>query len=156
MKTQRTKGICRLCKKSKMVSKLKECKTCHDQNTISYWKDQLWVLVKTLVKKRDGDYCVTCGNFCEGANKHAGHFFTGASCPLSLYFDRRNIHVQDYHCNINLSGNWPEYYKFMQRTYGDDVIKEMWVIKDQMKGERWEIPRYKEEIEIVKKEIEAL
>lgn len=129
-----------------MVSKLNLCQRCDLEGTITYWRDKLWKKVKEIVKERDGDRCVTCGKVVTGGDKQAGHFLTGASCSPTLYFHLKNVHVQCYRCNINLSGNWPEYYKFMEIRYGLETILELRTQKDLLKGERWDIERYKEEL----------
>lgn len=145
-KTPRSKGICKKCKEKRMVSKLNLCQTCHLEGTITYWRDKLWTAFKIFIKERDADVCVTCGQHITGGDKQAGHFLTGASCPPTLYFHPKNVHPQCYRCNINLSGNWPEYYKFMEIRYGIETINELRTQKDLLKGERWSIERYKEEL----------
>lgn len=150
MKTQKIKGICKRCKKMKLVSKLNECEKCHRESTTTFWRKKLWETMKIYIKNRDNFTCITCNKQVEGANCHAGHFLTGASCPVSVYFDERNVHVQCYHDNVNLSGNWPDYYKFMLKKYGQEVIDELWARKDLMKGERWDILQYQQKIKYYK------
>lgn len=153
---KKSKGTCKFCKKIKLVSKMNECDKCHREHTITYWRDKLWETLKKYVKERDHYTCVTCWKQVEGSNCQAGHFFTGASCPVSVYFDEENVHVQCYRCNISLSGNWPEYYKFMLRKYGQETIDKLWRMKDHLKGERWEIPEYKTKIEYYEKKYAIL
>lgn len=54
----------------------------------------------------------------------AGHFIPQAQGDAVRY-DIRNIAPQCYRCNINLGGNGPEYYPYMERTHGKEVIDEL-------------------------------
>lgn len=64
--------------------------------------------------------CCTCGTPGHYKEMHAGHFqsrgFHGSR------FDERNVHLQCVHCNCFRDGNGPEYFRFMQDKYGDEVI----------------------------------
>lgn len=52
-----------------------------------------------------------------------GHFIPGRH--LSVCFDERNCHAQCYVCNVRLKGNAVVYFRKMQETYGDEIIKEL-------------------------------
>lgn len=92
-------------------------------------KKKLWKLTSEYVRRKNADSngyvsCVTCGLTKHYKEIQAGHFIPKAQ-GLSIYFDLRNIHPQCYRCNINLGGNGPEYYTFMLREYGTEVIDEL-------------------------------
>lgn len=86
--------------------------------SVSKLKKELWKLFSLFIRRRDNFICVTCGKYATGSGMHAGHFITGATCSAELYFDETNVHAQCYHCNLNLSGNWVRYEKFMVEKYG--------------------------------------
>ena len=44
-------------------------------------------------------------------------------------WDERNAHGQCIRCNHFLGGNEAEYYRFMQRKYGQRVIDELFELK---------------------------
>jgi hypothetical protein len=86
---------------------------------------KLWKLVSEFVRSRDKNICFTCGRYAEGSSYHAGHFISASVCPVSLKYDLGNIHGQCFHCNINLSGNWPNYYEKMIQVYGMVKVEEL-------------------------------
>lgn len=53
----------------------------------------------------------------------AGHFVPGRGNGVLL--DERGVHPQCYRCNCILHGNLIEYYPFMVRTYGQEVVDEL-------------------------------
>jgi len=46
----------------------------------------------------------------------------------AILFDERNVHVQCYRCNMPLHGNVYWYGKFMEKTYGQEVIDELFAL----------------------------
>lgn len=67
--------------------------------------------------------CVTCGKIYRFNYLQAGHFIPGRK--NSVLFNERCVHAQCFRCNVVLGGNWPLYYRFMQRTYGQETIEEL-------------------------------
>jgi len=67
--------------------------------------------------------CVTCGKIYPFAKLQAGHFVPGRR--NAGLFDERGVHAQCYACNVGLHGNWPEYLRFMELEYGQEVIDEL-------------------------------
>jgi hypothetical protein len=61
----------------------------------------------------------------------AGHFIPGRH--NSVIYDERNVHPQCYACNVMMHSNPIKYFRFMQQTYGDEVIEELERIDRQMK-----------------------
>ncbi len=78
--------------------------------------------LKTTGTKKWG-YCVTCGTLYHYKKLQAGHFTCGRKD--AVLFEESGIHAQCYRCNIERSGEWPTYYKFMQAEYGQDEIERL-------------------------------
>ena len=64
--------------------------------------------------------CVTCGKRDKWQNMQAGHYIHG-----TLFLIPDLVHVQCYHCNINLNGNLIAYHNFMLKKYGQKAIDKM-------------------------------
>lgn len=86
-------------------------------------KKKLWRLFAQFIKQRDGMFCVTCGEYCEGRNRQAGHYMPKGACGLEYYFGETNVHVQCAKCNCFLHGNIPNYRKFIIRKYGKKELE---------------------------------
>jgi len=99
---------------------------------LTKWKKEFWKVFSEYIKKRDKNICFTCGAQVEGVNSHAGHYRTGATCKLPLYFDERNVHCQCFNCNINLSGNWYPYQARMHAKYGKEIDAEFDVLNQKV------------------------
>ena len=78
-------------------------------------KEKAWKAFSLYIRTRDGN-CVTCG----GASQQAGHFIDGRH--NAVLFSEMGVHGQCYHCNMGLKGNKLEYFLFMEKTYGREVI----------------------------------
>ena len=83
---------------------------------IAKLKIKLWELCRQLTKKEWGDSCYTCGRVVT-KGMHTGHYITSSTCSIPLRYEKRNLKPQCYHCNINLSGNWPSYMKRMESEH---------------------------------------
>lgn len=141
------KETCKICKKEKELDKLRQCKKCKIENSIKFWKKKLWEKLREHIIDRDKSTCFTCNAYgLLGGNRQGGHFITGATCPPSLYFDTRNVHIQCYRCNVSLSGNWVEYERKMIIMYGKKTVDELKDIQKKRQGERWTVEDYKNEI----------
>lgn len=147
----KSKGKSQKNKKKPTGNKNKRRRT--NKNTITWHKKKLWKLFSKYIRERDNYTCFTCGKHATGSGMHAAHFITGATCPISLYFDERNVHAGCYHCNINLSGNWVVYEEKMIHKYGQDVVDELKKNRTHLIGERKEIPWYQEKIKHYEKEL---
>lgn len=121
-------------------------------------KKKLWKLTSELVRREHADHvgyasCVTCGTTKHYKELQAGHFIPKKK-GNSIYFERSNIHPQCYQCNINLGSNGPEYFRYMQKRYGDDEIERLRELaKTQVK---FTVSDYEEMIEEVEKELNSL
>lgn len=79
-------------------------------------KDKLWRECKRIIRERHGNTCYTCGKKgLEGSNWQTGHYIPSSICSASMRYDLDNLRPQCYRCNINLSGNWPEYEIHLQK-----------------------------------------
>lgn len=97
--------------------------------TITSLRNKLWKLTSLYVRLRGSDFddncsCVTCGHTRHYKEMQAGHFIPKAQGNATAW-DLRNIHPQCYRCNINLGGNGAEYFPFMLKTYGSEVVDEL-------------------------------
>lgn len=54
---------------------------------------------------------------------HAGHFQSRGH--HGTRFGETNVHLQCIHCNTYRDGAGPDYFRFMQDKYGDEVIDEI-------------------------------
>lgn len=101
----------------------------------------LWELCKTLTRAKYGNTCYTCGKTgLEGANWHTGHFITKSICSTELAYDLANLRPQDYHCNINLSGNWPVFEANLIRDHGQGYVDELKNRNRETKGRKFGTP----------------
>jgi len=70
-------------------------------------------------------YCYTCSKPVEGRNRQLGHFLAKSVCGAFLKYDIRNLRWQCYHCNINLGGNGPEFYKLLAEKEGQKYVDKL-------------------------------
>lgn len=86
------------------------------------------LLRDSLPSDRDLIRCCTCGRVVDRFSKlsHAGHFIPkGMGGSSGVYYDERNIHAQCYSCNETLEGNRTEYWPFMEKKYGREILDEL-------------------------------
>lgn len=88
-------------------------------------KNKAWVAFSLFIRTRDKK-CCTCG----GAVQQAGHFIDGRH--NAVLFSERGVHGQCYHCNVGLKGNKLQYWLFMEKTYGREVIDQLMAESKQM------------------------
>lgn len=101
---------------------------------VSTLKNKLWAEFSKYIRTRganaDGmNHCVTCWTIKHWKELQAGHFIAGRL--NSNLFDERGCHPQCSLCNVIKAGNGPMYYKFMLKTYGQEVIDELLTQNDQ-------------------------
>lgn len=75
--------------------------------------------------------CITCGAKKHWREIQNWHYRT-RSC-LKYRFDDTNCHPQCYNCNINLWGNYRNYYKYIVKTYWEKVEEKLWTDKKSIK-----------------------
>ena len=96
--------------------------------SVSSLKKKAWKIFSEYIRRRGVDFqgfnsCVTCGVRKPWRELQAGHFIGGRT--NMILFDERGVHPQCFPCNVHLRGNIPEYFRFMQKKYGDEIIDEL-------------------------------
>jgi hypothetical protein len=94
-------------------------------------KQKAWKAFSEYIRRKNSDYkgnciCVTCGTYSPWKSMQASHFIDGRG--NSILFEERGVHPACYVCNVCKHGNKVEYFRFMQRTYGDAIIDELRMI----------------------------
>ncbi len=105
-------------------------------------KDKAWVEFSRYIRTRDclrftGDpeqgKCVTCNRSYPFKSLQAGHFIQGRM--NAVLFDERIVYSQCLGCNGNppmgKGGNYVEYFVFMEKEWGRDMIDEFLALKHQ-------------------------
>lgn len=82
-------------------------------------KEKAWAAFSLYIRNRD-KRCVTCPT---GSAQQAGHFIDGRH--NAVLFSEQGVHGQCYHCNVGLKGNKLEYWLFMEKKYGREVIDDL-------------------------------
>lgn len=96
------------------------------QFTLPGLEKKLKKILYPLIKKRDGNVCISCGKTnLVGNGWHAGHFAKAELCNPIYKYDLRNINSQCAGCNNWKEGNFIEYEKAMVKKYGQDVVDEI-------------------------------
>jgi len=106
------------------------------KQSVSRLKKLIWKELSQYIRKKAADHrgyaqCITCGVWKPWQLQQGGHFIPGRH--NSVIFDERNISVQCYACNVMMHGNPIKYFRFMQQTYGDEVIEELERLDREMK-----------------------
>lgn len=79
--------------------------------------------------------CYTCDSLLDEPQKaQTGHFIPSSICSTEVRYDLDNLRVQCYRCNINLSGNWPEYEKRLKKEKGEDFPERLKERNESTKG----------------------
>jgi len=114
------------------IAKRKRKQKSKDKWTITNWEDWLWKKFSEYIRLRDcikttgtiwKGACRTCGRVYRFEKLQAGHFIPGRT--RAILFDEKCVHIQCWRCNHKLQGAWPPFYRFMQQTYGQEVIEEL-------------------------------
>ena len=97
--------------------------------TITALKKRLWKIFSIYIRMRDclettgtitHGKCCTCGRDYPIGKLQAGHFIPGRED--SILFDPTCVHAQCYRCNVQHSGEWVKYFRFMEKKYGGEFI----------------------------------
>lgn len=124
----------------------KKKRRCMKTKGVLYWKGKAWDEFSLYVRVRDAIrttgrvencVCCSCGKIYPAFGKgclQAGHFIPGRK--NAVLFSEIGVHGQCYMCNTRLKGNWPGYYDFMLRHYGQDVINNLLIEAKQVKKYR--------------------
>lgn len=92
-------------------------------------KKELWSLCRAITAKRYKSTCFTCNRAVEGKSRHLGHFIPSSVGGAALRYNLDNLRWQCYHCNINLSGNWPAYLENLTKEIGKDRVDILLALK---------------------------
>ncbi len=94
-------------------------------------QDKIWELCKKIVRYRDGTTCFTCGKEgLIGSSWQTGHFIPSSVCGAYLRYDLRNLAIQCYRCNIDLSGNGAIFYKKLVEKKGQLFVDQVFLDKE--------------------------
>lgn len=129
------------------------------EHTKGWYKKELWKHFSKYIRLRDGRVCTTCGKIVpieKPQGYHAGHCEPKSICPLSLYFDERNVNGQCYNCNINLGGWGARYRKRVDEKWGQGTYEDFERMKLELKGEQWTIDKFKEKINEYKEKCQII
>jgi len=128
--------------------------------TLTKLKKKYWDLFSLMIKltySEDGENtrCFTCDAPLKigTSNCQGGHYYTKKGYP-ALYFDRNNVRVQCYHCNINLSGNTVIFGERLLTEVGEEVMQDLALRRHNMVKRTQS--DYNEMIANIKEEIETL
>jgi len=92
------------------------------KTTTKSLKRKLWQVFSLWVRERDKHKCVCCGNPASDAG-HFAHMGKGNRMFCIPELDEANVNAQCRKCNHFLSGNLYVYGKYLERKYGEKMIK---------------------------------
>lgn len=89
-------------------------------------KKQLWEAIKAFIRIRDNSVCQACGaRGLEGSNAQCSHLIASSICGGYLRYDKRNLYLCCFRCNISLSGNIAELYRNVQQKHGQAFLDQL-------------------------------
>lgn len=95
------------------------------------WKEFSRYIRQKYADKNGYVQCVTCKDIKHWKQMQAGHFVPGRT--NAILFEEIGVHPQCYSCNVGKSGNLIEYFLFMEKTYGREVIEKLRTLKNTLK-----------------------
>lgn len=99
------------------------------RDKLSTHKDKAWTAFSIYIRTRDclkttghadEGKCVTCGRSYTFKQLQAGHWIPGRN--NAVLFSEEGVHAQCNFCNGHKKGNPIEYWKFMEVTYGRELM----------------------------------
>ena len=121
-----------LAPKTKRKKRKKKAKRAVEKMTLTGFRKITWNLCSRYVRLRDcisttgtkeWGRCVTCGQLFHISKLQAGHFTSGRTD--AVLYETNGIHAQCCKCNVFRSGEWPIYYRYMQKEFGQDEIERL-------------------------------
>lgn len=106
--------------------------------TIGQLQKKLWIHCRRLIREKyknpDGTYnCYTCDQKnLVGSNLQTGHFIAKSVCGSFLKYDLRNLRIQCFRCNCNLSGNGAVFYRNMVEREGQKYVDLLFIDKNRI------------------------
>jgi hypothetical protein len=149
----KTKPVPKKLKFAKPVKKKKQ--------SVSSLKKKVWTLFSEYIRLRDclettgcltRGRCVTCGRIFPFKSLQAGHFLAGRGGEN--LFDERGCHAQCVGDNVFKHGDIENYYPYMLKRYGQDVIDEL--KQEKRTPKRWTVPDLEKEKESIQKSIDYI
>ena len=122
--------------------------------TVGKLKKKLWKHFSLYIRTRDKYTCFTCGKVAHGSGMHSGHYIPKSVGGVALYFHEKNVHAQCYHCNINLSGNSDIYLQNLVKRYGEEIIDEIRLLRQEIN--KWSLQDYTDKIEYYEEKLRKL
>ena len=110
-------------------------------------KDKAWDEFSAFIRVRDclrtsgtleEGVCISCHRAVPFKGSQAGHFIAGRTNAILL--DEDLVHLQCYHCNVGLSGNYVEYFVAMEKLYTReeiDIFRSRKALTKKMKIDDW-------------------
>lgn len=115
--------------------------------------DEIFSIYIRLKDAKDGmATSVTCGTTKPWKEMQNGHFFTRGRQATRWHV--MNCHVQDYHCNVALSGNYIKYTTYMIDRYGREAVDELERLS--LSGKKISTPELRDMIEEYKEKVKQL
>lgn len=116
--------------------------------TITQLKKKLWEECRRITGERYPNECYSCyRQGLEKGNRQLGHFIPSSVCSVELRYHLDNLRWQCYHCNINLSGNWIEYEKHLNKEKGPGFSESLKALNEATKGKQYDILWYQAKLE---------
>ena len=96
------------------------------KRSVSTAKKSAWNWMSKYIRAKAADEngiaeCVTCGARKHWKELHAGHFLPKKR-GIAVAFMEENVHPQCAQCNTFNGGMLIEYTRYMQETYGADIV----------------------------------
>lgn len=98
-------------------------KSPNKAKSLSALKKELDQAFGRYIRARDKHTCYTCGRVMEPTKSQAGHFVPRQY--LATRYDERNVHCQDYSCNVLFNGQPTAYACHLIVDYGREIIEEL-------------------------------
>lgn len=93
------------------------------QVSIKSLETKLKTVLYPLIKKRDGNICISCGKRgLKGRNWATGHYAKAELCNIVWRYKPTNIHSQCFFCNKWRRGNTIEYRKNLIKKIGEENV----------------------------------
>lgn len=98
------------------------------KTTLTKAKKKAWDAFSLWVRMSNADVngnarCVTCNAIKHYKQMQAGHFIPGRSG--AVLFSIEGTQVQCAMCNVYKHGDWANYFEYMRKMYGMEVIDEL-------------------------------
>ena len=107
--------------------KVRKKKSDYQKAKAAHWKAfSRWIRLRDCLLTTgtiEHGRCVTCGKVLPFEKLQAGHFIPGRSA--GILFEEQGVHAQCYGCNVPGRGRLPQYQLFMLKTYGQEVIDDL-------------------------------